>query len=83
SCPEKITCLNGGYPHPKICNRCTCTDFHNRDRCENYDGIILTGQPRSKSHTITNSGTYNDIEFKKHDNDWEITYQVQIGSSHG
>ncbi|GMS85989.1 hypothetical protein PENTCL1PPCAC_8164, partial [Pristionchus entomophagus] len=80
SCPEKIICLNGGYPHPKICNRCTCTDFHSGDRCENYDGIILTGQPGSKSHTITNSGPYNETEFKKHDNDWAITYYTKFKS---
>ncbi|GMR39133.1 hypothetical protein PMAYCL1PPCAC_09328, partial [Pristionchus mayeri] len=33
NCPKQVSCLNGGYPSPKDCNACVCTDFHYGTNC--------------------------------------------------
>ncbi|GMT18424.1 hypothetical protein PFISCL1PPCAC_9721, partial [Pristionchus fissidentatus] len=34
SCPTQPACQNGGYPNPKDCNACVCSDFYKGANCE-------------------------------------------------
>ncbi|GMS87513.1 hypothetical protein PENTCL1PPCAC_9688, partial [Pristionchus entomophagus] len=62
SCSKQMFCQNGGYPSPKYCNSCVCSDFYTGTNCQTPKTTIsLTTSVGSKTtyHQDYDSGLYS------------------------
>ncbi|KAF8356888.1 hypothetical protein PRIPAC_91883 [Pristionchus pacificus] len=59
-CPTQIVCQNGGYPSPKDCNACVCSDFYSGANCQTQRTTMkITGDGKTIYHQDYDAALYS------------------------
>ncbi|GMR45959.1 hypothetical protein PMAYCL1PPCAC_16154, partial [Pristionchus mayeri] len=49
-CTTKPNCLNGGYTHPRDCNKCMCNKYYTGNLCEKPRNLVKLSCEGKRSH---------------------------------